>query len=230
MPHPMPRVPMVRLALLAAFLLAALLFPKTPVMAQGAAPSAPATRPAPTAADIAFMQGMIGHHSQALEMVALMGARTRRAPLLELGERISVSQRDEIATMRRWLQDHGASVPDGPMNHAAMDHAAMDHSAMAQPGTPQPPMAHTMPGMLSPAQMDSLTAATGDRFDQLFLRYMIQHHDGALTMVRQLLGTPGAAQEPQLYSFVADVDTDQRAEIRRMQALLTTLRRTRTKR
>jgi uncharacterized protein (DUF305 family) len=180
------------------------------------------------------MQGMIGHHSQALTMTALMGARTRRGALLQLGERISVSQRDEIATMRRWLRDHGAAVPDsstGGMDHAMMDHRAMDHAAMASgtmthdmPGMPG------MPGMLTAAQMDSLTAATGDRFDQLFLRYMIQHHDGALTMVRQLLGTPGAAQDPQVYSFVADVDTDQRAEIRRMQALLTTLRRPRTTR
>ena len=225
---------MLRLPLVRPTLCFALLLPMAPAVAQGTSSSAstatPSTagRPVPTAADIAFMQGMIGHHSQALEMVALMGARTRCAPLLQLGERISVSQRDEIATMRRWLQDHGATVPDGPMTHAAMDHAAMDHAAMAS-GT----MTHDMPGMpgmLTAAHMDSLTAATGDRFDQLFLHYMIQHHDGALTMVRQLLGTPGAAQDPQVYSFVADVDPDQLAEIRRMQALLTTLRRTRTKR
>ncbi|MEI6739758.1 MAG: DUF305 domain-containing protein [Gemmatimonadaceae bacterium] len=204
--------------------------------AASTAATSTAGRPVPTAADIAFMQGMIGHHSQALTMVALMGARTRREPLLQLGERIAVSQRDEIATMRRWLQDHGATVPDsamGAMRHAGMDHAAMDHAAMDHAAMASGAMTHDMPGMpgmLTAAQMDSLTAATGDRFDQLFLRYMIQHHDGALTMVRQLLGTPGAAQDPQVYSFVADVDTDQRAEIRRMQALLTTLRRPRTKR
>jgi uncharacterized protein (DUF305 family) len=82
---------------------------------------------------------------------------------------------------------------------------------------------HAMPGMLTPAQMDSLAAARGTAFDRLFLRYMIQHHEGALTMVTDLLKTPGAAREPMVFQFVSDVDTDQRAEIRRMQALLTTL-------
>jgi uncharacterized protein (DUF305 family) len=147
-----------------------------------------------TAADIAFMQGMIGHHGQALEMTALIPSRSTFKTMALLGERITVSQRDEIAMMSEWLRLRGADA----------------HRMTG----------HQMPGMLSPAQMDTLRAATGVRFDRLFLRYMIQHHDGALQMVKSLLGTNGAAQEPQLFGFASDVDTDQRAEIRRMQQLL----------
>lgn len=152
-----------------------------------------------TAADIAFMQGMIGHHGQALEMTALMPSRSASPKMALLGERITVSQRDEIAMMTEWLRVRGADA-----------HAMSGHSMAG----------HLMPGMLSPAQMDTLRAATGVRFDRLFLRYMIQHHEGALEMVKSLLGTNGAAQEPQLFGFASDVDTDQRAEIRRMQQLL----------
>lgn len=172
-----------------------------------AAPPAAASAKAPdgtrrnhTAADIAFVQGMIGHHGQALEMTALIPGRAQRPELAMLGERITVSQRDEIAMMTEWLRVRGES----PM-------AGMHHGE------------HLMPGMLTPPQMDSLRAARGTAFDRLFLRLMIQHHEGALVMVKDLLATPRAAQEPQLFGFVSDVDTDQRAEIRRMQALLDTI-------
>lgn len=179
-------------------LLAALLFSGP----SAALPQAsPAARPA-TAGDVAFVQGMIQHHGQALEMTTLISERTQRADLKNLGERITVSQRDEIAMMSQWLKVRGESTT-----------SHMQHEG------------HVMPGMLSPAQMDSLRSARGTTFDQLFLRLMIQHHEGALTMVKELLATPRAAQEPQLFSFVSDVDTDQRAEIARMKALLDTIRR-----
>lgn len=160
----------------------------------------PAARP-PTAADVGFVQGMIQHHSQALEMTALISERTQRADLRNLGERITVSQRDEIAMMSQWLKVRGEQTTP-----------RMQHDG------------HVMPGMLTAAQMDSLRASRGTAFDRLFLKLMIQHHEGALTMVKDLLATPRAAQEPQLFSFVSDVDTDQRAEIARMQALLDTIR------
>ncbi|BAH39952.1 MAG TPA: DUF305 domain-containing protein [Gemmatimonas aurantiaca] len=152
-----------------------------------------------TAADIAFMQGMIGHHAQALEMVALVASRSTRLEMESLAERIAVSQRDEISIMQRWLTARGEAT--------SMPHDM--HSSHA-----------SMPGMLSPAQMDSLRTADGTAFDKLFLQYMIQHHEGALVMVAELLRSPGAAQEPMVFQIMSDVDADQRAEIRRMKMLL----------
>jgi uncharacterized protein (DUF305 family) len=170
-----------------------------------------------TAADAAFMQGMIGHHAQALVMAALVPSRTATPALRALAERLDVSQRDEIAAMRRWLADRGEPVPDstGALPGAAGAHAGHEaHGGHA---------AAAMPGMLTPVQLAELAAASGAAFDRLFLRLMIQHHEGALVMVRDLLATPGAAREAQTFAFVSDVDTDQRAEIARMQALLTRL-------
>lgn len=170
----------------------------------------PPVAPGPpvTAADIRFMQDMIGHHQQAVDMSALLPTRTRRSDMKTLGERISVSQSDEIALMRRWLLTHGATVP------AAVSHPIGVHDIGATSAMP------TMPGMLSMAQMTRLRAARGSRFDRLFLQGMIQHHLGALAMVDSLMATPGAAQESALNRFVRDIDTDQRAEIRRMRRLL----------
>ena len=185
--------------------------------------SATAQQPAVkyVAADVAFVQGMIAHHAQALLMTALMPASTRDQTLRLLGERITVSQRDEIAMMAEWLRVRGEAVPAVAAAVAAgsplptgMDHGSMDHASMSAGD-------HLMPGMLSASQMDTLRSARGAAFDHLFLRYMIQHHEGALAMVMQLMSSPGAAQEPQLFGFASDVDTDQRAEIRRMQTLLT---------
>jgi uncharacterized protein (DUF305 family) len=170
-----------------------------------------------TPADAAFMQGMIGHHAQALVMAALVPSRTATPALRALAERLDVSQRDEIAAMRRWLADRGEPVPDstGALPGAAGAHAGHEaHGGHA---------AAAMPGMLTPVQLAELAAASGAAFDRLFLRLMIQHHEGALVMVRDLLATPGAAREAQTFAFVSDVDTDQRAEIARMQALLTRL-------
>lgn len=162
--------------------------------AQAVSSSAIAAR-APTAtADIAFMQGMLMHHEQAVVMSAMVPTRTTRAALRLLAERVAVSQRDEVAVMRRWLDEHGASSES---HHG-----------------------HAMPGMLSPEQIAQLSAASGATFDRLFLRFMIQHHAGALQMVADLRGVPGAVQSSMLFQFLNDIDNDQRSEIRRMQRLL----------
>jgi uncharacterized protein (DUF305 family) len=167
--------------------------------------AAPIAAQAPAAADVAFMKGMIHHHAQAVEMVALMDGRTTTPILRALGERIDVSQRDEIGMMRQWLLEHGQEAPD-PLPHIGME---MGDHAM--------PM---MPGMLTVAQMAELAAAKGAEFDRLFLTGMIQHHQGALTMVQELFATSGAAQNTAIFRFASDVDADQRAEIARMRALL----------
>ncbi|MCE2900852.1 MAG: DUF305 domain-containing protein [Gemmatimonas sp.] len=199
------------LVLAAAALLAA---PAAPLRAQRQPPAIPAGANY-TAADVAFMQGMIGHHAQALTMSALVAERSTTPAMALLAERITVSQQDEIAIMRRWLVERQQTVPSVGAGHDAHAMHAMHGAAGAT--------ARAMPGMLTPAQIDSLVAARGTAFDRLFLRYMIQHHEGALTMVTDLLKTPGAARDPMVFQFVSDVDTDQRAEIRRMQALLTSL-------
>jgi uncharacterized protein (DUF305 family) len=155
-----------------------------------------------TPADVRFMQGMIGHHAQALEMTALVPSRTAREDLKKLALRIEVSQADEIKMMQRWLEVRGQQVP-GP-------HAMHLHGAML------------MPGMLTPEQMSALAAAKGAEFDRLFLEGMIQHHGGALTMVHELFAVPGAGQEADIFGFASDVDADQRAEIDRMRGMLAT--------
>jgi uncharacterized protein (DUF305 family) len=175
--------------------------------------------PAYTGADVRFMQGMIGHHAQALAMVALIPARTSRPDLRALGERIRVSQTDEIALMKQWLRDRNQQIP-ADMSHAHdMSGHAMDMAGMSMSDS-------LMPGMLTTQQMTELANAKGTDFDVLFLKDMIQHHEGALTMVARLLGTTGSGQEPEVFRFAAEVDTDQRAEIARMNALLNTLQPT----
>jgi len=156
-----------------------------------------------TSADIKFMQGMIGHHQQAIEMVALIDARTSRDDLRRLGRRIDLSQADEIAMMKHWLEVRRQQVP-GP-NAMHLHGAAL------------------MPGMLTEDDMARLAAAKGAEFDRLFLEGMIRHHEGALTMVRDLFATPGGGQDPAVFSFASDVDADQRMEIDRMGALLITI-------
>lgn len=145
------------------------------------------------------MQAMIGHHAQALEMVALVGSRSRNKDLERMALRIDVSQRDEIQMMREWLERRGEALPD-PHAH---------HQAHGQ-----------MPGMLTADQMARLAAASGPAFDRLFLEGMIQHHEGALVMVKELFATPGGGQEPEMFDFAADVEADQAMEIARMRAML----------
>ena len=152
-----------------------------------------------TAADIKFMQGMIGHHAQAVEMVALIADRTANPDMKRLGLRIQISQEDEMNMMRKYLSERGAAVP-GPHSHH-------------EPGG-------FMPGMLTTEEMTQLANAKGVEFDRLFLMGMIKHHGGAISMVEDLFKTPGAAQEGGIFAFASDVDADQRMEIDRMGAML----------
>lgn len=163
----------------------------------------------PLEADTKFMQGMIHHHQQAVEMTALMGTRTRNKALLKLGQRISISQTDEIRFMRQWLEERGKQVPTEHDHMAHMGHQGMDMGSM-------PPM----PGMLTPEQMKALAKASGSKFDYLFLTGMIQHHNGALIMVQGLFDVPAAGQDNQLFDFATDVDNTQTAEIKIMQGML----------
>ena len=153
-----------------------------------------------SAADVKFMQGMITHHAQALEMTVLVDERTTREPMRLLSQRIALSQADEIAMMQDWLRDRDLEVPDLAAHH--------DHDA------------ELMPGMAMPEQMEALAYAVGPEFDSLFLELMIEHHRGALTMVDGLLDQRGAAQDSVLYEFTADITADQSAEIERMDAML----------
>ena len=168
----------------------------------------------PSKADVEFMQGMIMHHSQAVEMTELLRTRSKDKDVQALGKRISISQTDEMAYMKQWLTDRGEPVSaSGSMNMAGMEH--MDHMDHMKMGSM--PM---MPGMLTPEQMKALAAATGPEFDHLFLTGMIQHHTGALTMVKDLFKSPGAGQDPQLFDFASDVDNTQQAEIDIMRHML----------
>ena len=168
----------------------------------------PDMRP-PSKADIDFMQGMIMHHNQAVEMTELLKTRSQDAQVRELGKKIDVSQTDEMRWMKQWLTDRGLPV-SAPMDMGGMDMPGMDMSSMMP----------AMPGMLTSAQMNALRKASGPTFDHLFLTGMIQHHTGALTMVKQLFANPGAGQDPQLFDFASDVDNTQQAEIDSMQHIL----------
>ena len=152
-----------------------------------------------TPADVKFMQGMIGHHAQAVEMVALIADRTASEDLKRLGLRIRVSQEDEMNMMRKWLEVRGEKIP-GPHAHH-------------EPGG-------FMPGMLTSEEMAQLAQAKGKEFDRLFLQGMIKHHGGALTMVDDLFKSPGAGQEGDIFAFASDVDADQRMEMERMYMML----------
>ncbi len=163
----------------------------------------------PAAADVDFMQGMIMHHSQAVDMTAMLRTRTRNPDLQALGKRISISQSDEIKYMQQWLEDRGFP--------ATMQHGHMDQDHMGQGKMGSMPL---MPGMLTPKQMKALEQAAGPTFDHLFLTGMIQHHTGALVMVRDLFNTPGAGQDAVLFDFATDIDNTQRAEIKIMQGML----------
>jgi uncharacterized protein (DUF305 family) len=174
--------------------------------------------PSYTAADVRFMQGMIGHHAQALAMTALIPTRSSRQDIRMLGQRITVSQKDEIAMMRQWLRDRHQQVPapDAQPGMQPMAGNSMNMPGMAMSDT-------LMPGMLTSEQLAELAKTSGDEFDKLFLASMIRHHEGALVMVKSLLGTTGSGQEAEVFRFASEVDSDQRAEIARMNALLDTL-------
>jgi uncharacterized protein (DUF305 family) len=186
-----------------------------PVVVQPGAPGKPSktlplstkgTLPPKSPADVEFMQGMIMHHAQAVEMTALIESHTQNKEVRALGARIGRSQTDEIRFMKRWLTARGEPV------------------SMAMPGMPDMDThgraMGLMPGMLTPEQMEALRKATGAEFDRLFLAGMIQHHGGALNMVKDLFDTAGAGQDAEIFDFVTDVDTGQRAEIKIMQSML----------
>lgn len=182
-----------------------------PVVVQPGAPGKPtrtlpsSTRPKlplHTAADTQFMQHMIMHHAQAVEMAALIDSHTENEKIRTLGARISKSQDDEIKFMKRWLTARGEPVTPAQHQMHGMAHEML------------------MPGMLTAKQMEALKNAKGEEFDRLFLTGMIQHHNGALTMVKDLFDTAGAGQDAELFNFVTDVDSGQRAEIKIMQTLL----------
>src|SRR5580700_3045658 len=164
---------------------------------------------APFKADVEFMQGMIMHHSQAVEMVALLRTRGKSPALKSFGEKISISQTDEIGFMQRWLESRGKPTT-----------MEMDHSHMSAADMKNMNMNMLMPGMLTPQQMNALAKARGAQFDHLFLTGMIQHHGGALTMVDDLFNTPGAGQDPVLFDFATDIVNTQSAEIKIMRGML----------
>ncbi len=153
-----------------------------------------------TAADVRFIQGMIGHHAQAVEMTALVDTRTSSDAMRKLGQRIQASQTDEIKMMEHWLSTRGEAAPS-PHAHHAMG-------------------ATLMPGMLTAQEMSRLSAAKAREFDRLFLEGMIKHHEGALVMVKDLFAAPGAGQDSEIFAFASDVEADQRIEIDRMRGML----------
>ncbi len=162
------------------------------------------------------MQGMIMHHAQAVEMTALIESRTQNKELRLLGARISHSQAEEINFMKRWLEARGESALM-PMPKTSGDHA---HHNMNMPSMNMSSQPMLMPGMLTAKQMDALRKAKGPEFDRLFLNGMIQHHNGALVMVKDLFDTAGAGQDAELFNFATDVESGQRAEIKIMQTML----------
>lgn len=190
---------------------------QAPVVVQPGAPGQPTrklpsstrpTLPPTSAADVQFMQHMIVHHAQAVEMTALIDSHTENKELRTLGARISRSQADEIKFMKRWLTARGEPT-SMPM-----------HNMHNMPGMDMSSHEMLMPGMLTAKQMDALKNAKGAEFDRLFLTGMIQHHNGALDMVKNLFDTAGSGQDAELFNFVTDVDTGQRAEIKIMQTML----------
>jgi uncharacterized protein (DUF305 family) len=159
--------------------------------------------PGYTAADVRFMQAMIAHHAQALTMSEMAPTHGAGEHVMMLAERIDISQRDEIDMMRRWLIERNQAVPDD-------DHMHSMH----------------MPGMVTEEQLAQLDAARGPAFDLLFLRFMIQHHEGAIHMVDELFASPGAAQDSEIFRFVTDVAADQADEIGAMAYILSLLEAT----
>ncbi|HEY1500692.1 MAG TPA: DUF305 domain-containing protein [Acidobacteriaceae bacterium] len=191
-----------------------------PVVVQPGAPGEPSrtlpssthgTVPPVAQADVEFMQGMIMHHSQAVEMTALIESHTENKQVRRLGAKISSSQSDEIRFMQRWLAARGERLSMAMPGMPGMDMPGKDMNGKDMA---------LMPGMLTPEQMTALRAARGAEFDHLFLTGMIQHHGGALTMVKDLFNTAGAGQDADIFNFATDADNTQRAEIKIMQGML----------
>lgn len=184
-----------------------------PVLAAQSAPTqqAVAGTPSHTDADAAFMTGMIGHHAQAVLISSWARTHGASPELQALTERIVVGQTDEINLMQRWLREWGLPVPSADASHDMMP--GMEH------------MAHKMmPGMLTADELRALDQARGKAFDKLWMQSMIKHHEGALTMIKDLLATPGAARDDWVFKFVSDMNADQGIEIERMTGMLNKLK------
>jgi uncharacterized protein (DUF305 family) len=197
------------------------IFAQQPVIVQPGAPGQPTKiLPANTTAklpplspkDVEFMQGMIHHHAQAVEMTAMIEERTTNKNVRKIGAKISQSQVDEINFMKRWLNIRGENTEMQTKKMSNMEMTGMDHSMHGNQSM--------MPGMLSDKQMEALRTSIGAKFDELFLKGMIQHHEGALVMVKDLFATAGAGQDAEIFNFASDVDTGQRGEIKIMQEML----------
>jgi uncharacterized protein (DUF305 family) len=163
-----------------------------------------------TAADIHFVSGMIAHHAQALVMAGWAASHGASPSVRTLADRITNAQQDEIALMQRWLRDRHQPVPDANPHAMMMNMDGMDHEML-------------MPGMLTDSQLKQLDEARNDEFDRLFLTFMIQHHQGAVTMVKSLFDTYGAAQDVTVFKLASDVSADQTTEIERMQKMLASI-------
>jgi uncharacterized protein (DUF305 family) len=160
-----------------------------------------------TGADIQFMNGMISHHAQALLMAGWASSHGASPSVLTLTSRITNAQQDEIAGMQKWLRDRHQPVPEANPHGMVMKMDGMEHTML-------------MPGMLTEAQLKQLDDARGKDFDRLFLTFMIQHHQGAVTMVTDLFDTYGAAQDISVFKLASDISADQTTEIERMQKML----------
>jgi uncharacterized protein (DUF305 family) len=182
--------------------------PPTVATVQSARPYA--SRYPVTRADVDFVTGMISHHAQAIEMANLAPDRAEGRAVRVLSARVINAQTDEITIFQQWLADQGRPVPDARPMPVRMMMDGVEHEMM-------------MPGMLTEAQMEQLERSTGAEFDRAFLSFMIQHHEGAVVMVDQLLASPGAAQDEMIFKFASDIYADQSAEIERMQQILSTL-------
>ena len=160
-----------------------------------------------TAADVNFMSGMIHHHAQAIVMSRWAASHGASPAVQRLADRIINAQQDEILTMQSWLRDRRQPVPDATATGMKMNMGGMEHEML-------------MPGMLTDEQMKQLDAARGTEFDRLFLTYMIQHHKGAVSMVKELFDSYGAGQDEIVFKFASDVNVDQTTEIARMEKML----------
>lgn len=162
-----------------------------------------------TPADVAFMQGMIEHHAQALVMSRMAPSHGASPSLQIMARRIINAQNDEIELMQAWLRDRGEEVPEPRVRASESEHQTGHDTGHSM-----------MPGMLTDAQIATLDAARGAQFDRLFLQFMIRHHQGAVTMVRDLVAREGAAREESVFKLASDIGADQASEITRMQTML----------
>jgi uncharacterized protein (DUF305 family) len=193
--------------------------PQPAVVPQPAPPVADSHYPF-VQADVDFMSNMISHHAQAITVSKWAPTHGASPALQTLAARIINAQRDEIGSMQRWLRDRNLPVPEPDTIHGTM---ATMPSLPAMPGMAEPNHVMLMPGMLTQDQMQQLDAARGDTFDRLFLTDMIQHHTGAVSMVKQLFASEGAAQDQTVFKFASDVNVDQTTEIARMRKMLDAL-------